>query len=211
MSQTNPPGALVFVLSGPAGAGKTAVVKRLRTAEPDVCFCVTATTRAPRPGERHGVDYFFYSEAEFSRLRDRAEFLEYARIPPPDGPFYGTPIAQVRGALGRGQDVFVQVDVQGKESVRSRIPQAITMFLRPPDPQTLRERLVRRGTEPGPEMEARLQNAHAELSREAEFDYSVVNADGRLEQAVAEVRTIMREERDRPEPRYAALNPGHVR
>lgn len=193
------------MLSGPAGAGKTVLVERLRLEEPDVYYCVTATTRAPRPGERHGVDYFFYSEGEFLRLQSQGELLEWARIPPPNGPLYGTPLAQVRAALARGQDVFLQVDVQGAESVRARIPQAITIFLKPPDLETLRRRLLDRATEPGAEIEARLQNARLEMAREPGFDYSLVNGDGHLEEALAGLRGIMREERSRPDPRYALL------
>lgn len=199
------PGALVFVLSGPTGAGKTALMQRLREEEPEVHYCVTATTRPPRPGERNGVDYYFCAEQEFLRLESQGELLEWARIPPPNGPFYGTPVMQIRTALAEGQDVFLQVDVQGARSVRSRIPNAVAVFLRPPDLETLNRRLHLRATEDPAEKERRLRNARAELARQPEFDYTVVNADGRLEDAVARVREIMRVERDREEPRYAVL------
>src|SRR5437588_9755593 len=114
----------MFVLSGPAGAGKTALVQRLREREPGVHYCVTATTRAARPGERHGVDYYFYSEREFRDLKESGGLLEWARIPPTGSSWYGLPAAQVHEALARGQDVFAAVDVQGARSIKALIPGA---------------------------------------------------------------------------------------
>jgi guanylate kinase len=201
------PGGLVFVLSGPAGAGKTELMRELRAAEPNLHFCITATTRAPRPGEQHGIDYFFYSNDEFERLRDEREFLEWANIPPGSPKLYGTPKAQVERALQEGRDVFLQVDVQGARSVRHRIPNAILIFLKPEGVEVLRQRLVGRGTETTPDMESRLNNAVVELRSEPEFDYTVVNADGRLDQAVSQVLAIMDQERRRTPPRIAHIDP----
>ena len=200
------PGALVFVLSGPTGAGKTALMGRLREEEPEVHYCITATTRPPRPGEQHALDYYFNTEAEFLRLQSEGELLEWARIPPPDGPFYGTPLLQIRTALDHGREVFLQVDVQGAKSVRSQIPNAVTIFLKAPDPEALVRRLALRGTEDPTERDRRLQNARSELAQESNFDYVVVNPDGRLDEAVARVREIMRAERAREEPRSAVLD-----
>ncbi len=199
---------LVFVLSGPAGAGKTALVSALRERKPDLYYCITATTRPPRPGERHGVDYFFYSEPEFLDLQTAGGLLEYARVPPGGPWLYGMPAAQVVEALQRGQDVIAGVsgiDVQGAASVRQRIPNAILIFLKPPDFDTLERRLRQRGTESAEDMERRLQNARTELAREPEFDYTVINPDGGLELAVDEVVSIMQRERSRPSPRYAEV------
>src|SRR5207247_7223662 len=123
------------------------LVNALRTKMPDMHFCITATTRPPRPGEVHGGDYFFYSEEHFLSLVASGAFLEYARVPPPDGPLYVTPRAAVEHAFARGQDVFLQVDVQGARSVRALVPDTVTLFLRSPDLEALRRRLQGRATE----------------------------------------------------------------
>jgi len=169
----------------------------LRTEEPTVHFCITATTRSPRPGERDGVDYLFYSEPEFLLRAERGEFLEFARVPPIVGNLYGTPEAEVYGPLSRGCDVFLQVDVQGARSVRAKIPTAVSIFLRPPDIDALRRRLSSRGTETNDDLERRLANAMVEMASEPEFTYTVINAEGRLSAAVAHVRAIMTIERAR--------------
>jgi guanylate kinase len=171
----------------------------LRAREPQLHFCITATTRTPRAGEHHGVDYFFYAEDEFLRLLDQGGLLEYARVPPESGYYYGTPRDQVEPIIASGRDVFTQADVQGARNLRAQVPTAVLIFLKPPDPETLRRRLVGRGAEAAPEMRRRLENAQAELGRELEFDYSVVNFDGALDDAVERVRAIMREARERAE------------
>jgi guanylate kinase len=182
----------LFVLSGPSGAGKTALVDRLRVLEPHVHYCITATTRPPRAGEEHGVHYYFLSEAEFRELKRSGGLLEYARIPPGGSRRYGTPSAQVVEALDRGDDVLANVDVQGAASIKRRFPDAVLIFLRPPDIETLRRRLENRGTESAEDLVSRLQNARLELTREGEFDQVVVNADGELERAVERVASIIR-------------------
>lgn len=169
----------------------------LKAREPQLHFCVTATTRKPRPGERDGADYFFYSEEEFLRLLNQGKLLEYARVPPDTGYYYGTPRDQVEPIIASGRDVFTQADVQGARSLRTQVPSAVLIFLKPPDVETLHRRLIGRAAEQAPEMRQRLENAQAELGRESEFDYSVVNADGALDEAVEHVRAIMREVRAR--------------
>src|SRR5439155_23250875 len=187
----------LFVLSGPSGAGKTELMRLLRVRQPDLHFCVTATTRPRRAGERDGVDYHFYSERDFLRLLDQGKLLEYARVPPDIGYYMGTPRDEVEPVLAAGRDVFTQADVQGARSLRAQVPTAVLIFLKPPDLDTLRGRLVRRATESEAEMRNRLANAQAELGFEPEFDYSIVNPDGRLEEAVAEIEAIIRDERKR--------------
>ncbi len=187
----------LFVLSGPSGAGKTALVRELREREPQVHFAITATTRPPRPGERNGVDYYFLSQEEFQARLAEGAFLEHARFPPGDGYLYGTPRAEVTAPVERGQDALVQVDIQGARSIKSLIPDAVLIFLKPPDVETLRRRLMGRGTETTPDLERRMQTALAELACEPEFDYVVVNADQQLDAAVRQVQEIMRRERER--------------
>ena len=170
-------------------------------------FCITATTREPRTGEQHGVDYYFYSPETFQQVRDEGGLLEWANIPPGSPKLYGTPKAQVERALGNGRDVFLQVDVQGARSVRRRIPNAILIFLKPEDMEVLRHRLLGRGTETTPDMESRLENAVVELRAEPEFDHVVVNVDGRLDDAVNQIREIIDQERHRAPPRIARIDP----
>lgn len=195
-------GGIVFVLSGPSGVGKDSVLEKLQILEPDLHYCVTATTRSPRPGERDGVDYFFLGENEFVRLRDSGGLIEWAQV---HGRFYGVPAGQVQVALDRGQDVLACIDVQGAMTFQSRIPSAVLIFLAPGSPEELRTRLSRRGTEDGAELELRLANAQEELARAREFDYLVVNRDGGLDAAVDAVRGIIQTERLRVSPRYASL------
>jgi guanylate kinase len=189
---------LLFVMSGPAGAGKTELMKQLKSLEPHIRYCITATTRAPRNGERHEVDYYFYTPEQFAELERGGEFLETAQVPPEIGNFYGTPKTQIEDALREGRDAFVQVDVQGARSIRARIPNAILIFLKPVDLDTLRARLLRRASETPEDRERRLRNAEVELALEPEFDYSVVNEEDQLEQAVAAVREIIATERAAP-------------
>jgi guanylate kinase len=139
----------------------------------------------------------FLSEPEFQERQNRGEFLEWARVPPSIGFLMGSPKGQVEEALARGQDVFAQVDVQGARSIRAAMPDAVLIFLRPPDLETLQRRLVVRATEASDDRRRRLENATAELASEPEFDYSITNYDGRLEDAVEQVRAIMRNERAR--------------
>ncbi|MBM2810487.1 MAG: guanylate kinase [Chloroflexi bacterium] len=190
-------GGSLFVLSGPAGAGKTALVQHLRLRKPEVYFCVTGTTRKPRPGEKDGVDYYFSTEPDFLKLRDEGGLVEWARVPPNGGFLYGTPRSEIERARDRGSDVLLSVDVQGARSIRAQFPNAVLIFLRPADAETLHRRLVGRGTESPDELALRLQNAQTELDHEAEFDYSVVNADGKLSEAVDRVEQIIESSRDR--------------
>lgn len=173
------------------------LLQQLKALEANLYFCVTATTRRPRPGERDGVDYHFLSPDEFARRVAAGSFLEWARVPPPDGPFYGTPAAEVERASREGRDAFLQVDVQGAASVRAVSPGAITIFLRPSSVDALQARVRQRGTEMPDDMARRLANTRSELEHENDFDYSVVNDDGCLDVAVARVMEIVKAERAR--------------
>lgn len=198
-------GSLLVVLSGPSGVGKDTVLEHIRRREPDILYCVTATTRPPRPGEQDGIDYYFLSEEEFERLKGAGGLLEHAHV---HGHSYGVPCRQVSEALERQQDVLACVDVQGATTIHSRIPSTILIFLAPGQIEDLRQRLEHRATEGAADLQLRLKNADAEMARAAEFDYVVRNPEGRVEEAVERVEAIIQAERCRQSPRYAVLEGG---
>ncbi len=187
----------MFVISGPSGVGKDAIIKILRDLYPEVHVAVTATTRPRRPGEAHGVDYYFYDPAYFEELRLGGEFLESAEV---YGQWYGVPKHSVRHAVERGQDVFVKVDVQGAATIREQAPDAVFIFIAPTSSEELLERLRGRKTDDPEVLMRRFREAEQELSRASEFDYVVFNAQadhGLPEQAVEEIRSIIEAERHR--------------
>lgn len=174
----------LIVLSGPAGAGKTTIARRLGQAL-GITRSVSATTRPPRPGEVDGRDYRFLSEEEFQRRLERGEFLEHARV---HGDLYGTPRAPVEAALSAGEDRLLVIDVQGAAQVKRQRPDALLVFLDAPD-SALAERLAGRGTESPEEQQRRLDAARAERQFKESYDYCVVNDD--LDRAVGELRAIL--------------------
>ncbi|MFB4197138.1 guanylate kinase [Streptomyces carpaticus] len=160
------------VLSGPSGVGKSTVVAHMRKAHPEVWLSVSATTRPPRPGERHGVHYFFVDDEEFDKLVANGELLEWAEFA---GNRYGTPRRAVLDRLEAGDPVLLEIDLQGARLVRSSMPEARLVFLAPPSWEELVRRLTGRGTEPPDVIERRLTEARKELAAEAEFDVTLVN------------------------------------
>ncbi len=154
------PPSLLFVLSGPSGVGKDAVINRLKEKCCPWHFTVTVTTRPPRPGEIHGQSYFFATQEEFEQMKQRDELLEWAFV---HGYYYGTPIKQVREALRNGKDVFLKIDVQGAAQIKRRIPDAVFIFLGPEKVESLYARLAQRGTESPEQMATRLRNAYEEM------------------------------------------------
>ena len=167
------PGRLT-VLSGPSGVGKGSVVQVLRLRHPDVWLSVSVTTRAPRPGERDGVEYFFVDQAEFDRMAEAGELLEHdAHM----GASYGTPRAPVEQQLAAGTPVLLEIDLHGARQVRAQMPEAQLVFLAPPSFEELARRLVGRGTEDPAAVRSRLDRARIELAAEDEFDVVVVNDD----------------------------------
>ena len=163
---------LLTVLSGPSGVGKSTVVAHLRANHPEVWLSVSATTRKPRPGETHGVEYYFVTDDEFDRLVAAGELLEWAEFA---GHRYGTPRQPVTDRLARGEPVLLELDVQGARQIRAARPDARLVFLAPPSWDELVRRLVGRATESTEVIERRLEAARAELSAEAEFDVTLIN------------------------------------
>jgi guanylate kinase len=178
----------VVVLSGPSAVGKSSVVRRLREQVPDLHFSVSATTRAPRPGEVDGVDYHFVSPGEFQQLIDRGDLLEWADI---HGGLHqsGTLAAPVASAADGGHPVLIEVDLAGAKAVKKAMPEAVTVFLAPPNWDALEQRLVGRGTETPEVIARRLATARAELAAQGDFDVVVVNS--QLESACAELVSLL--------------------
>ncbi|KMO78080.1 guanylate kinase [Mycolicibacterium chlorophenolicum] len=177
-----------MVLSGPSAVGKSTVVRCLRDRVADLYFSVSVTTRAPRPGERDGVDYTFVTPTEFQHLIDAGELLEWAEI---HGGLHrsGTPSAPVRAATAAGRPVLIEVDLAGARAVKKAMPEAVTVFLAPPDWQTLERRLTGRGTETPEVMARRLATARTELAAQGDFDEVVVNSE--LESACAALVSLL--------------------
>ncbi|GIW71937.1 MAG: guanylate kinase [Planctomycetota bacterium] len=178
-------GGRAVVISGPSGAGKTSVIRRLLAQEPRFWLSVSATTRPPRPGERHGVDYLFLSREQFERLRAEGGLLEWAEV---YGELYGTPRAPLEQALAEGRVALLDIDTQGARSLRqSGLPVTCIMIV-PPSFQVLAERLRGRASEDQAGLERRLARARAELAEAPAYDAVVTNDD--LERCVAEVRRL---------------------
>ncbi|TFC83636.1 guanylate kinase [Cryobacterium sp. TmT2-59] len=167
--------ARLVVLAGPTAVGKGTVAAYIRQHYPDVHLSVSATTRAPRPGETEGVSYFFVDDAEFDRMVDAGELLEWATVH--NAYRYGTPRGPVDEALSHGDSVLLEIDIQGARAVRRAMPEARLVFLLPPTWEELVRRLIGRDTESGAEQTRRLETAKLELAAQGEFDFRVVNHD----------------------------------
>ncbi len=167
----------LLVLAGPTAVGKGTVVEAVRSRHPEVWVSVSVTTRAPRPGERHGEHYLFVTDHEFDRMVAAGEFLEWAVVH--RAARYGTPRAPVEEALAQGRRALLEIDLQGARQVRDTMPEALFVFLVPPSWDELVRRLVGRGTESAAERERRLATAREELTAEPEFEVTIVNDDVR--------------------------------
>lgn len=193
---------LLIVISGPSGVGKDAVVQRLEERGLPFHFVVTATDRAPRPDEVHGVDYFFLTTDAFEKMIEKGEFLEHAIV---YGQHKGIPKQQVREALASGSDVIMRLDVQGAATVRRLVPEAVLVFLTASSEEELKERLQRRGSDSPEQLLERIRTAREEMVCLPEFDYVVVNRDGELDAAADDVMAIVRAEHRCVNPRVVTL------
>jgi len=176
-----------FVISGPSGVGKDAVIEKLVEADPNLERSVSFTTRRPRAMEKDGVDYSFVSREDFQRLIDSGELLEHATY---DGNLYGTSARRVERLRSAGHDVILKIDVKGAEQVREKLPQATYIFLAPPSMQELLRRTTQRQTESAEDRSARQMIAETEMKYASQYDYVVVNDD--LDKAVRDVLDIIR-------------------
>ncbi|MGA0565974.1 guanylate kinase [Rathayibacter sp. KR2-224] len=190
------------VLAGPTAVGKGTVARYIRENYPAVMLSVSATTRPARPGEVHGVDYYFVDDAEFDRMIADHELLEWAKVH--NSHRYGTPRAPIERALAEGRNVLLEIDLQGARQVRAAMPDAVLVFLAPPSWEELVRRLVGRGTESQEEQHRRLATAKVELAAQDEFDARVVNST--VAEAAREVVDLMEVQARRP--RRAATSSG---
>jgi len=195
---------LLIVLSGPSGVGKGTVRKEIFS-QPDTAFeySISMTTRKPREGEVHGVDYFFKSREEFEELISQGKLLEYAEYV---GNYYGTPVDYVRETLDAGRDVFLEIEVKGARQVREKFPEGLFIFLMPPSLTELQNRIVTRGTETEDLIRNRMLTAREEIEMMHLYDYVVEN--DRVEHACDRIKAIVTAEhcrRERVEQRYIKL------
>jgi guanylate kinase len=185
----NPPSpgrGRLFVIAAPSGAGKTSLVRALMQREPALRFSISYTTRARRPNELHGRDYFFVTQDEFAAMAARGEFLEHARV---FDNSYGTSRAQVQESLAAGQDLILEIDWQGAQQVRAALPECVSIFILPPSRAELERRLRGRSTDAEDVIQRRLRDAASDMAHWGEFPYVVVNDD--FERALEELQAIV--------------------
>lgn len=181
--------AKVFVITGPSGVGKGTLISRLCERVAGLELSVSATTRAPRPGEVNGRDYHFLDREEFDRRAEAGEFLEYATY---SGHRYGTLRSEVERRLEQGKSVVLEIEAQGARQVRAAMPESVQVFIAPPEAGDLRRRLEGRGTDDRAAIDARLRTAESELAAQDEFRYVVTNDE--IERAAAELEGIVQGE-----------------
>jgi len=162
----------LIIISSPSGGGKGTLIKEILESVPDLGYSVSFTTRAPRFGEEEGRHYHFVSKAEFEEEINAGGFLEYAEV---HGNYYGTSLSQAERMTAEGKDVVLEIDVQGADWVRKRVPDVLSIFILPPSFEVLKARLVSRGTEDPADLELRLKNARSEVMEYTKFEYVLIN------------------------------------
>ncbi len=196
------PNPLLIVLSGPSGAGKDAVLNEMRNSGCPLTYITTVTTRAKRRKERNAVDYHFVTQAEFQTMVSHQEFMEYANV---YGNWYGVPKKPVKAALENGQDVIVKVDIQGATTIKIIAPEAVFIFLTPPSIEEIVDRLTKRRTESDTDLSLRVKTAEQEMEALSRFDYLVLNPRDKIDQAVANISSIIAAEKCRAKRRRFSL------
>lgn len=201
-SSIQSPNPLLIVISGPSGVGKDSVLEEMKARGLPFHFVITATTRKPRPDEVNGVDYFFLSQDEFARMIDEGELLEYAVV---YKDYKGIPKSQVREALASGNNVIMRIDVQGAETVRELVEDALLIFLTPQNEEELINRLKKRNTETKESLKLRIATTRQEYKKIEIFDYIVVNKDDLLNETVNTIEAIIEAEQHRVHQREVNL------
>jgi guanylate kinase len=182
---------LLYIVSSPSGAGKTTLARRVLAADPNIEMSVSVTTRAPRPGEKNGIDYHFVDREAFERMKDTDELLEWAQV---FDNYYGTPRAPVEAAVRAGKDVLFDIDWQGAQQLSEKLPgDVVRVFVLPPSGHVLEDRLRTRAQDPPEVVARRMAAASSEISHWPEYDYVIVNA--RVETSVASALAILAAER----------------
>jgi guanylate kinase len=181
---------IIFILSAPSGTGKTTLYNRLRKIHPEIKLSVSCTTRARRPGEVSGRDYYFLSEREFSRRQSRGEFAEWAKV---HDYYYGTPRKPLDENIRAGRDILLDIDVQGAHQIKQAYRDAVAIFLLPPSLGELKRRLAMRGTDDKKMIRRRLANARGEIEEIIHYDYYVINRD--VKEAVRRLSALVEAER----------------
>lgn len=181
---------LLLVVSGPAGAGKGTICSAFMQRQPQVHLSISATTRAPRSIEQDGVHYYFLQQQQFEQMIEQGEFIEWARF---CGNYYGTPRAKVEEKLAVGQDVLLEIEVQGAMQVKEKFPEAILIFILPPSMEELRARIIGRGTETMEVIDKRMQRAAEEVELAQQYDYFILN--DTVEDAVIRFESIVQAEK----------------
>jgi len=192
---------MLIVVSSPSGGGKGTLIDRVLQTVPGVSYSVSYTTRAPRAGEQNGREYFFVTRPGFEQMTERGEFLEWANV---YGHLYGTSSSQVERERNAGRDIILEIDVQGAESIRRLVSDAVTVFILPPSFELLRNRLISRGTDSAADLERRLQGAPAEVEQYKDFQYVILNDD--INRASAQLAAVIHAERARCERQECALS-----
>ncbi len=182
---------ILYVISGPSGVGKGTICRQLVEKRDDLSVSVSATTRKPRTEDKDGVTYFFKTEEQFKQMIEQDKFLEWAVY---NNNYYGTPVDAVNEKLEKGEDVILEIEVQGALNVMEKCKDAVSIFITPPDEETLYTRLRGRGTETEEEIERRVNAAKAELEQKQKYDHIVVN--DVLETAVCQIENIMKNQKE---------------
>ena len=190
VSKTNVTSGILFVVSSPSGGGKGTLIRRMLEAVPELSYSISYTTRAPRNGELNGREYFFVDREKFEAMAGANEFLEWACV---HGNLYGTARRQVAQETAAGVDIVLEVDVQGAASIRELMLNAVSIFILPPSYETLKQRLIARGTDSPEELAVRLKNAPDELRQFTCFDYVIINDD--IDRAAHQLAAIIYAER----------------
>lgn len=186
----------LYIVSAPSGAGKSSLISALLQQQPsyEMQVSISHTTRQPRPNEEHGKHYYFVDHKEFERLIAEDAFLEYAEV---FGNYYGTSLPMIERSLKQGIDVFLDIDWQGAQQVRKKVPAAKSIFILPPSLQELERRLIGRGQDSNEVIAARMKKAISEISHYDEYDYLIINDD--FDQALSEIKVILKAEKLRVE------------